>query len=184
MHTNHISKLYYFEYTINGLLEWYVECGRNEDQNDLSILKTLKLLFFVSAVNAEADNKKTLLDTTFDNFVAMPFGHVESSIYNDIKERGGLLEYFRINNIKTEREKKFSNVAGADREILKEIDTYIRKLKEKNSELILQSAFDLVEISHLWYSWQINYKKASLHGKGSYSINVTDIKSEHKIFHI
>ena len=88
-----------FEYLVFKLVKWY-KSNHNSNINDLSILKVLKLTFFVSAVGTTRDTKDTLLDNVFDNYFAMPYGHVESDIYNSIK-----LEEFiniSINNSKTE----------------------------------------------------------------------------------
>ncbi len=176
-------KIYYFEYTLNQLLEWYSRKSGQSDTNDISILKALKLLFFVSAVNANPESEETLLDNVFNEFVAMPFGHVESTVYNKIRESKGRLEYFNIDTHTTTRISPFDSNKG-NLHIKAEIQRSIKLLSEKNPELILYSAFDLVEVSHLWYSWQVNYKKAKSQDLGSYKISQMDIKLESKIYHL
>ena len=58
------SKIAAFQYILYKLNEWYKD-NNGEKENDLSILKAMKLLFFVSGV----DTEKHLL-STFDNFQA------------------------------------------------------------------------------------------------------------------
>ena len=56
-----LTKIAAFEYILYKLNEWYKENNPTQE-NDLSILKAMKLLFFVSGV----DTEKHLL-STFDN---------------------------------------------------------------------------------------------------------------------
>jgi len=70
------NKIDAFEYLVYQLQMWH-EKESESNQNDLSVLKVLKLLFFVSAVDTKQDSENTLLDKVFTNFVAMPYGHVE-----------------------------------------------------------------------------------------------------------
>jgi len=88
-----------FEYFVYQLQKWYIGKYGSFENNDFSILKVLKLLFFCSAIEAEKDKDDTLLDIAFDNFYAMPYGHVESDVYNAI--RGGELSFFKIDRDKT-----------------------------------------------------------------------------------
>ena len=71
------SKIVAFEYILYKLNEWYKENNPTQE-NDLSILKAMKLLFFVSVV----DTEKHLL-STFDNFQAWQYGHVEADVYKE-----------------------------------------------------------------------------------------------------
>src|SRR5690606_3452453 len=92
-----------------GIWNWYYETYPSKDQtnseNDLSILKCLKLLFLATA--AEIDTNKgedgLLINDTFDTFSALPLGHVEREIYDKIKERQGVLTYFILTREKLAR---------------------------------------------------------------------------------
>jgi len=179
-----VNKILYFEYTINKLIEWYVELGNEEESNNFSVLKSLKLLFFVSAATAEPNKKSLLLEDVFSEYYALPYGHVESSVYDAIKGKSGVLNYYKINNNKASKldEVELSFFDTIDQEVKIEIDNSIQYLKEKNKMLVKMSPFDLVNLSHAWYSWQKYYQLAkdanSLRSKIPYEI----IKAEDKIF--
>lgn len=165
-----------FEYYVVKLLEWHKEMSNTPESNDLSTLKVLKLLFFGSAISVE-DNNETLLDQPFDKFYAMPYGHVEGEIYSYIKSRS--FKNLQINNINstiTTKEEYPEN------DIKFKIDNSIAKLKKANSNLILMTSFDLVELSHRWYSWQFYFNKAQKNGSYSELIPIEMIKLEQKFF--
>ena len=73
-----------FEYLVYQLLDWYKEAFGNVEENDLSTLKVLKLLFFVTAISSKNEDE-SLLESPFNKFYAMPLGHVEGDVYSDIK---------------------------------------------------------------------------------------------------
>lgn len=168
-----------FEYYVVKLLEWYREATGDVEGNDLSTLKVLKLLFFGSAISSNGNDNTTLLDTTFDNFYAMPYGHVESDIYNSI--RRGELENLIINN---DNSTINLNLDFPTSEIKNKIDNSIERLKDENPNLILMTSFDLVELSHRWYSWQFYFNKAQRNGSYSELIPVEMIKQEQKFFYL
>jgi len=76
-------KIAAFEYVLYKLNEWYKD-NNGEKENDLSILKAMKLLFFVSGV----DMANNLFDT-FDRFQAWQYGHVEADLYNQYSQKKG-----------------------------------------------------------------------------------------------
>src|SRR6218665_1686180 len=93
-----LQKRLYFEYVLHKLLEWHHEKTGREEPNDLGVLKSIKLLFFVSAAKTSIGNDNSLLDLVFDKFSAMPYGHVESEVYSEIVNKTGNLKYFEIDN--------------------------------------------------------------------------------------
>lgn len=170
-----------FEYVQLKLDEWFKENNALSVVNDLSVLKSLKLLFFVSAIDTYKDSTNTLLDQPFNNFVAMPYGHVESDIYNFIKT--GDFDNISIDSSST----IFNNrdlIKLLDSDLKDKIDVSIEKLKKVNSKIINFTSFELVELSHRWFSWQNNYKKAQTLGSYSHSISIDEIKSEDKFYQI
>ncbi len=173
-------KIQAFEYLVYKLLEWYSSCSEREN-NDLSILKVLKLLFFSSAINTKKDTRSVLLDNTFDSFYAMPYGHVESDVYNFIKRQE--LQFYTITKIETQKKKDF-DFFDLNLEVKNEIDKSIKSLKEKNENLILMDSFELVELSHTWFSWKYCYDLARKKGVFSEKIPAEIIKSENKILHL
>lgn len=175
-----LLKISAFEYLLFKLVEWHKELTGN-DENDISVLKALKLLFFVSAVGTTKDSKSTLMDDLFQNFVAMPYGHVESEIYDYIKN--GSLSNITINNSTTIIKSSF-DINDVDKEIRSRIDDALYMLRSINNDLIKYSSFDLVDLSHSWYSWQLNYREARIKGNKSQKIEVLDIMSEEKIYQL
>jgi uncharacterized phage-associated protein len=166
-----------FEYYVVKLLEWYNETAGNNGSNDLSTLKVLKLLFFGSAISAEETAEETLLDRPFNTFYAMPYGHVESEIYDSIRRK----EFHNL-NINNSSSSIDLHLVFPDGEIKNKIDSSIQKLKKANSKLILMTPFELVELSHRWYSWQFYFNKAQRNGSYSELISNQMIKLEQKFF--
>ena len=152
-----------FEYFMYQLYNWYIKKYGSFENNDLSTLKVLKLLFFCSAIEAEKDRDDTLLDLAFDRFFAMPYGHVESDVYNAI--RLNELSFFKIDRDKT------SIVSTVDE----------NNFNEKVLEML---PLDLVLLSHLWYSWRYYYNKAKEKGFYSEIIPNDVIKSEDKVLYL
>ncbi len=172
-----VTKDYYFEYILNKLLSWKNELSYSPESNDFSLLKSLKLLFFVVSAKSEKNKDYPLLDDVFENFYAMPFGHVETDIYTLIKTKQ--LTYFEINDFCAKRTSDFTI---QEDDITNCIDSSIEYLKDQNRNLVLLTAFDLVNLSHTWYSWKRTYNEALKEGKKSKKIPVDRIKNEDKIF--
>lgn len=173
-----------FEYFVYQLYNWYIERYSSFDSNDLSMLKVLKLLFFCTAIEAEKDKDDTLLDLAFDNFYAMPYGHVESDVYNAIKKNE--LSFFKIDRDKT---LIFSNIEGNSFDALSnniktKIDSSFKKLSKENEKVLEMLPLDLVLLSHLWYSWRYYYNKAKEKGVYSEKIPNNIIKSENKVLYL
>lgn len=169
-----------FEYFVSKLIEWYQEVNNGDvENNDLSTLKVLKLLFFASAIDTKKGDNQTLLDTPFNNFYAMPFGHVESEIYNNIRKNS--LPNLTIDSSKS----TFNNVVQYEDSLIKQkIEASLIKLKKANINLINMSAFELVELSHSWYSWKFFFNRAKKNGSYSEPIPTEIIKSEDKFFYL
>lgn len=175
---NNSEKTEVFEYILFKLLKWHKEINPSKD-NDLSKLKVIKLHFFVSSVNS---SKNTLLKL-FDNFYAMPYGHVESEIYNNVNN----LNRFIISKSNTETIKTglFDNSFEDFDGIYKsEVDEAIELLKKNNPLLINYSALELVDLSHMYFSWQTMFNLARSRNKFSESIPSQLIKDEPKYFFI
>ena len=172
------EKIPYVDFVIRSLLKWHDDFCKKES-NDLSTLKVLKLIFFVTAVDTNSDSQESLLDTVFDKFYAMPYGHVESDVYSIIKE--SMIEGLSINN-KNTTVYSSTSYNSLDENISDKINISINKLKHLNPHLIELTSFDLVELSHSWYSWQYYYSLAQKQGLNSLEIDNSVIKGEDKIF--
>lgn len=174
-----------FEYFVYQLQKWYIGKYGSFENNDFSILKVLKLLFFCSAIEAEKDKDDTLLDIAFDNFYAIPYGHVESDVYNAI--RGGELSFFKIDRDKTTLNSSNiddNNFTNLPSNIKTKIDSSFKKLLEKNEKVLEMLPLDLVLLSHLWYSWRYYYNKAKEKGVYSEKIPNSVIKLENKVLYL
>lgn len=177
------KKIYLFEYMIKKIVDKYKELKSVETDSEayaaFSKLKLIKLNFFVSAVDANEDNSG-LLDI-FNNFYAMPYGHVESDIYNGIQE--GKLEFFILSEASLSEKSSFVPKEDFKSEELR-IDNAIDSLLKKNVSFFDYTAFQLVELSHEWYSWRLVFDIAQRNGKLSSLIPSKIIKSEEKFFKV
>lgn len=182
------SKISTFEYIVFQLINWYKEAYGLEGnrafnpENDLSIVKVIKLSFFVVA------NKHETLLRTFDKFYAMPLGHVEREVYDYIRSNNGSFTSFTISPsgtiikrdfIESLSEENFSNV---DSTIKQSIKTSIQELKNSNRNLIKYTGYQLVELSHMWYSWKRTFALSRSMGSNSRQIPSETIAEENKIF--
>lgn len=172
----HENKIKGFEYAMSQCLVWFDENNPGK-QNDFSKLKAIKLLFFVSSANATLADPGLL--NLFNNYWALPFGHVESDVYENLYT----MNLFKINS------ELITKVNDAPYNYFEEIENYkdqvdasIKLLKRNYPELINYSAFDLVEISHQWRSWITTFEMAKHLNKKSMKIPLPLILTETKIY--
>ncbi|WP_288882572.1 type II toxin-antitoxin system antitoxin SocA domain-containing protein [Pedobacter panaciterrae] len=170
-------KIHAFDYLVSKLHEWFEIYNDGKAKNDLSKLKVMKLLFFTAAISSNR-NQKGLLET-FNNFVALPYGHVESDVYSQMEN--SLCYEFDESSLSV---KEGANIAqiGINVELKNEIDSAISKLRTTNNNLINYAAFDLVDISHKWQSWKMMYSLARKSGRYSMKIPNEMIMTELKTF--
>ncbi len=174
------EKLKYFDYFLFKLLEHYSKENKNTNNNDFSVLKSMKLLFFVTAI--DTSNPLNLLDNVFDNFCAMPYGHVESDVYDQIKRSKGILNLNIIDSQKTEQKTFDISLLNLELKYTDLIDKNINKLVQNYPNLIKLKAFQLVDLSHKWYSWIQAISDAQKEQSWSKLIDREMIKKEQKIF--
>lgn len=174
------QKILGFEYMLYHLMKWYQELRPNKSPLEtFTRLKSLKLLFFVSTIEASQTNDG-LLDI-FDNFYAMGNGPVESDIYNAmIKNTMTIYDFSdRCPRVKCKPEEVIFKLNQTTKE---KIEHSIKVLKERNPLIILYTPFQLVELSHTRESWVVAMEIASLLGKGSAKMDKSLMKSEDKSF--
>lgn len=174
------NKIKYFDYFISQIVVFNSEGSIDNCKVEnavkryrLSRLKLLKLLFFLSVIDID---KKYLVDDVFDNFHAMPYGPVESDIYNQIDK---IPHYFIGNkSISLKDTTKIVTYQNEDSdEIYQRIREGLKELYKKNSALFTMSSYDLVELSHKADSWRIIYSEAQRNGKFSQPMSPAIIKS-------
>lgn len=167
-----MNKIEATKYILKGLCDWYYELNptkQDKDNNDLSILKVLKLFFFLSTVKY---NKHDLLENPFDEFKAMPLGPVETDVYDYFTSNLHIIDYSKINlkNLNlleinlTESNKNF-------------IDNIFNELKQKNIDLINKNPYYLVDLSHEWTCWIDKYEEAKEDKKRSKPMTPNDIRN-------
>ncbi len=164
------NKIDIFEYIIFKLCKWYEDENNDFENNDLSLLKVFKLHFLVCAINSK--NDPTLLDI-FDNFHALPYGPVESDIYDSLTN----LKYFELTRnccspMVDEEEMSFEFINSSIKE---SIDISIKILRIKDKKMILLPAGILVDYTHEWDSWKKAYRRGLKLGRFSYQMDQQDI---------
>lgn len=169
-----MDKLLNTKYIFIQFLDWYKESFGESESNDLSILKSLKLIFLLSTINTNKQNE-SLLDFDF-RYAAMPYGPVEKDIYDWFKE-GKLDDVIDKQGIKNHNLFK-TNFDSINCDFKKVVDTNIIVLKSENFYLITKSASYLVDLTHEFTSWKENYNKALSLGKYSEDIPKSDIQKD------
>ena len=138
-----MDKNKYFEAFIYELFKWHNESTNNKKENDLSLLKVLKLLFLGASWNNEHLE-------IFNNFVAWELWPVEKDIYTALKNND-------IKNIEVTNQT--SIIMGAenilDEKYMNIWKSMVNYLKKKNPKLINYSASTLVDITHKWNCWKL-----------------------------
>lgn len=165
-----------FEILVFKLIDWYYNNSSRTSLESFTKLKLQKLLFLVSAANATVDYKGLL--RVFDNFYAMPYGPVESDIYNTMVRDG--FEHISFTNDHVEIKGQL-NANGFDSEKAL-IEEAILLLQSINPQLIHYTAAQLVEITHKWTSWKYAFEIANLLGKGSAKMDIDSICNDYKTY--
>ncbi|OUN68517.1 type II toxin-antitoxin system antitoxin SocA domain-containing protein [Barnesiella sp. An55] len=142
------KKIKAFDYMLQLFEEWRDD-HKTIKGKPLSKLTALKLLFLTAA--PKKDKGDDLLDI-FDNFYAMPYGPVESDVYNVIQANTlpSYVSEYKIIKRREGGEDNSSEYAGSEFE---NIRNAVNALRAENEKLIELNAFDLVAITHRWDSW-------------------------------
>ena len=158
-----------FEYLMDCFIDWYKSIKNdNSFHYSFTKLKVIKLLFFASAVNANNEDHNLL--GTFNKFVAMPFGPVESDIYNKMNQSAIGKYCISDKELKIQEVSTENNEDKLSPTIIEQINESVDALRKINNRLVLYSAFDLVDLSHKWSCWRTTYSYARQINKGSISI--------------
>ena len=166
-----LEKIPYFDYFISQII--FKQFDDNESDLDhiirsnimncgLNKLKLLKLLFLVSVIKVD---ERYLLDDIFDNFYAMPYGPVESDVYNNISALANYIVGNRDISLKETADFTYPNKNHDP--LYSRIDKCVNALYDKNKALFNMPTFDLVELTHKADSWRIVFADAQKRGKYS-----------------
>ncbi|HOD11421.1 MAG TPA: DUF4065 domain-containing protein, partial [Flavobacterium sp.] len=175
------TKIEIFEFIVHRLKDWFMEknsISSLEDfnrKNDFSVLKLIKLHFLVSTIDS-AKNDALLNQFTF---YAMPYGPVETVIYNRIKSNP-IFSSFSVDNFKSNFINNDYQSEWNDSDLIDIIDKSIAKLKDIDDNLINADAGSLVEVTHKWNSWKMTYSQARDLGQYSKQIDNDLIKNDNK----
>lgn len=171
------NKKIIFEIIVFELIEWYNRCASPQaNLESFTKLKLQKLLFLLSASTATINDKKLL--NIFNNFYAMPYGPVESDIYNAMIHND--FEHISFTHGHIEITKHLIIDSFKDETAL--IQEAISLIQKENPRLILYTAAQLVEITHKWTSWKYAFDIAKLRKKGSEKMNINSICNDCKIY--
>lgn len=148
-------------------------------------LKAMKLLFLVSAPKEQGGSD--LLDI-FDNFYAMPYGPVEIDIQKAMCE--DKLPSYTVNYRYIERKvdelyKPRNTAVWTGRghgDLYNRIRDAVNDLRKENEKLVLLNAFELIEITHRWSSWNRAMDFAEFMNQLSAKMSIDSIRDSSKIF--
>lgn len=166
------NKIYAFDYMLTLFEEWKQSLNTKNACKALSKLSVLKLLFLVAA--PKKDNGLDLLDV-FNNFHALPYGPVESDIYNAIQNDD--LPSYNVGD-------RFISLKKVTTPLPYTVDGYcnikqaVDELRCINNGLIELNAFELVEITHKWDSWNKSIDFAHFIGASSYKMTTQAIRND------
>ena len=170
-----------FKNVVFQLRDCYIEkAGVSTEQfeknNDFSILKLIKLHFFVIAINSK--NDKFLLEQ--NEFWAMPYGPVETTVYNQIRNNKNFNEFILSNEkINFISEKPFIDAGTETR-----INDSISLLFDLEPRLLFTDAGTLVDLTHKWNCWRKNYSLARAKNTYSSIIPNEDIENDIKVVNL
>ena len=144
-----------------------------------SKLTAMKLLFLAAA--PKKDGGDDLLDI-FDNFYAMPYGPVESDVYNAMCEDKLPSFSVKYRSIEPREGAEPYNAKRYNDKFYHRVRNAVNDLKEKNEKLVLLNAFELVEITHRWSSWNRAMDFAEFMKQLSAKMSIDSIRDSSKIF--
>ena len=116
---------------------------------------------------------------TFNAFWALPYGPVESDIYDNLP----LLQIFSISNQGISKKNNDTNQYFTSLDAFRNtIGNAVSALRRENNEIVTYSAFELVELSHQWPVWSVLYDQALKQGRKSIPMPTPLIRASSKKF--
>ena len=168
-----MNKIFAFDYMLTLFIEWRREVITPSITcpGSLNKLSVLKLLFFTASL--QSDKGDDLLDT-FNKFYALPYGPVESDIYNAILKNA--LPSYKVSDTKIE--KKDISPLPYPIDDFSAVKAAVERLINKNEELVLMRSFQLVDITHRWDSWKSAFEFAKFMDMYSYPMTTDSIRND------
>lgn len=178
-----MNKRFAFNFMLSLFVEWRM-ATMNEDEGTalryFSKLHVLKLLFLAASVrerdvNPNSENQEDLLDIF--SFVALPYGPVETDIY-DMMLGGQINNYFVGDRFSERLEEQIDFSTVLDEQQRQQIRNSVDLLRRINDNLITMSAFELVDVTHRWESWDKAFRFAKFLGQNSHPMAQADIQHD------
>lgn len=173
-----IDKIEAFDYMLHLFEEWRDNYETIKGK-PFPKLTAMKLLFLAAAPKEEGGDD--LLDI-FDNFYAMPYGPVEIDVYNAIQEDKLPSFSVKYRSIEPREGAEPYNAKRYNDKFYHRVRNALNDLKEKNEKLVLLNAFELVEITHRWSSWNRAMDFAEFMKQLSAKMSIDSIRDSSKIF--
>lgn len=173
-----INKIEAFDYMLHLFEEWR-DNHETIKGKPFPKLTAMKLLFLAAA--PKKDGGDDLLDI-FDNFYAMPYGPVESDVYNAMCEDKLPSFSVKYRSIEPREGAEPYNAKRYNCKLYHRVRNAVNDLREKNEKLVLLNAFELVEITHRWSSWDRAMDFAEFMGQMSAKMSIDSIRDSSKIF--
>lgn len=154
------TKILAYQYAIFRLMQWEESVTRK--RNTIGSVKSTHLIFYLT-VSRIKEGGTYLLYHVFNNYYAMPYGVLESDIYNILANKFEL-DYLNVSSSDTKinvNKNIYDIYDLLDPKIVSEIDLGIEKLKSINPNIITYSTSDTIGMSKMSYA----YGKASSNGK-------------------
>lgn len=149
----------------------------------------MKLFYFYVLFQSQGNQNVQIVegeaDSTLENFnfYALPFGHVESDLYNELKFPTG--NVLGVDGLVVEKEKMIIPKGFITFPIIpSNFDTGQKRLKDINfrkNTIIDQKPFQLVDLSHQFGSWSRNFQLAKMNNRRAQLILPEDIVSDFDI---
>lgn len=162
-----------FEYIVYQLNKKRTELKISDD-SIFTKLRLQKLLFLISTINATHEYNGLL--GYFKKFYALPYGPVESDIYNamnlqqfkNIKFIGNKCVFDNLND------KCFETLDKSYKDLVKISIGDLAK-KRPIKDYLTMPVFDLVNITHQWTVWKVAMAIAKMLDSGSEPMSLNDI---------
>lgn len=173
-----VDKIEAFDYMLHLFEEWR-DNHETIKGKPFPKLTAMKLLFLAAAPKEEGGDD--LLDI-FDNFYAMPYGPVESDVYNAIQEDKLPSFSVKYRSIEPREGAEPYNAKRYNCKLYHRVRNAVNDLREKNEKLVLLNAFELVEITNRWSSWNRTMSFAEFMKQLSAKMSIDSIRDSSKIF--
>lgn len=173
-----VDKIEAFDYMLHLFEEWR-DNHETIKGKPFPKLTAMKLLFLAAA--PKKDRGDDLLDI-FDNFYAMPYGPVESDVYNAMCKDKLPSFSVKYRSIEPREGAEPYNAKRYNCKLYHRVRNAVNDLREKNEKLVLLNAFELVEITHRWSSWNRAMDFAEFMKQLSAKMSIDSIRDSSKIF--